>query len=70
MNNCVDFDKFNRLNEAEEWDPVHFPNHKKAYNSFIDWYDKQLNKMNKYELIDMLSFILEEIKSDSLDKIK
>ena len=70
MKNVNDFDIFNRLNEAEEWDPVHFPNHKKAYNSFIDWYDKQLNKMNKYELIDMLSFILDEIKSDSLDKIK
>lgn len=43
--------------------------HKKVYNSFIDWYDKQLRLMNKDEMIDMLKTIIDEIESDSLDKV-
>ena len=57
------------INEAEDWNPS-LKSHKDSYNSFIDWYDKQLKHMNKEELLDMLKGIITEIESDSLDKIK
>lgn len=53
----------------EEFNPS-FKSHKDTYNSFIKWYDKSLRHMDKEELVDMLTFIIEEIKSDTLDFIK
>ena len=44
--------------------------HKKVYNSFITWYDKQLRWMNRDELVDMLKTIINEIETDSLDFTK
>ena len=44
--------------------------HKDSYNSFIKWYDKQLNHLDKHELLDMLKRICSEIENDSLDTIK
>lgn len=55
--------------ESDEWNPS-LNSHKNAYNSFIKWYDKQLNHMNKEELLDMLQSIIKEIEDDSLDTIK
>ena len=55
--------------EADEWNPS-LNTHKQTYNSFIKWYDKQLNRMNKEELIDMLKSIITDIEDDSLDFIK
>ena len=55
--------------EADEWNPS-LNAHKQTYNSFIKWYDKQLNRMNKEELVDMLKNIITEIEDDSLDFIK
>ena len=57
------------INESDEWNPS-LNSHKQAYNSFIKWYDKQLNHMNKEELTDMLKSIIKEIEDDSLDTIK
>ena len=42
----------------------------KVFNSFIKWYDKQLNKMNKEELCSMLKDICGKIENDTLDFIK
>ena len=42
----------------------------KVFNSFIKWYDKQLNKMNKEELCAMLKDICSKIENDTLDFIK
>lgn len=55
--------------ESDEFNPS-FNSHKQSYNSFIKWYDKQLNHMNKEELVDMLKSIITEIEDDSLDYIK
>lgn len=55
--------------ESNEWNPS-FNQHKQAYNSFVKWYDRQLNHMNKEELIDMLKNIITDIEDDSLDIIK
>lgn len=57
------------INESKEWNPQ-FNNHKQAYNSFIKWYDKQINHMNKDELLDMLKYIISDIESDTLEPIK
>ena len=64
MQHIVDY-----LIESDEWNPS-LNSHKQAYNSFIKWYDKQLNHMNKEELLDMLKGIVKEIEDDSLDTIK
>lgn len=55
--------------ESDEFNPS-FNSHKQSYNSFVKWYDKQLNHMTKEELIDMLKSIITEIEDDSLDFIK
>jgi len=55
--------------ESNEWNPS-FNQHKQTYNSFVKWYDRQLNHMNKEELIDMLKNIITDIEDDSLDIIK
>ena len=57
------------INESDEFN-LSFPQHKKVYNSFITWYDKQLRWMNRDELIDMLKTIINEIETDSLDFAK
>ena len=59
------------LNEAQggEWDPS-FKTHKDTYNSFVKWYDKNSRYMNKYELVDMLKTIIDDIESDSLNELK
>ena len=57
------------INEVDEFNPS-FNSHKNTYNSFIKWYDKQLNHMNREELIDMLKSIITDIEDDSLDFIK
>lgn len=59
----------NYIYESDEFNPS-FNSHKKTYNSFIKWYDKQLNHMNKEELIDMLKSIIHDIEDDKLDIIK
>ena len=41
------------INEADEFN-LSLSQHKKVYNSFITWYDKQLRWMNRDELVDML----------------
>ena len=58
-----------KIYESNEWNPS-LNSHKQAYNSFIKWYDRQLNHMNKEELTDMLKSIIKEIEDDSLDVIK
>ena len=58
-----------KIYESDEWNPS-LNSHKQAYNSFIKWYDRQLNHMNKEELTDMLKSIIKEIEDDSLDVIK
>ena len=58
-----------KIYESDEFNPS-FNSHKQAYNSFIKWYDRQLNHMNKEELVDMLKTITKEIEDDSLDTIK
>ena len=45
-----------KIYESNEWNPS-LNSHKQAYNSFIKWYDRQLNHMNKEELTDMLKTI-------------
>ena len=57
------------INEADEFN-LSFSQHKKVYNSFITWYDKQLRWMNRDELVDMLKTIVNEIETDSLDFAK
>ena len=57
------------ISEANEWNPS-LKSHKDTYNSFIKWYDKQLQHMNKEELVDMLKGIITEIEQDSLTEIK
>ena len=57
------------INEADDWNPS-LKSHKDTYNSFIKWYDKQLQHMNKEELVDMLKGIITEIEQDSLTEIK
>ena len=57
------------INESDDWNPS-LKSHKDAYNSFIKWYDKQLQHMNKEELLDMLKGIITEIEGDSLTEIK
>ena len=57
------------INESDEFN-LSFNNHKKVYNSFITWYDKQLRWMNRDELVDMLKTIITEIETDSLDFAK
>lgn len=57
------------INESDDWNPS-LKSHKDSYNSFVKWYDKQLNHMNKEELIDMLKGIITEIENDSLEEIK
>ena len=57
------------INEADEFN-LSLSQHKKAYNSFITWYDKQLRWMNRDELVDMLKTIINEIETDSLDFAK
>lgn len=57
------------INETDDWNPS-LKSHKDSYNSFIKWYDKQLQHMNKEELVDMLKGIITEIEEDSLTEIK
>ena len=57
------------INEADDWNPS-LKSHKDTYNSFIKWYDKQLQHMNKEELVDMLKGIITEIEQNSLTEIK
>lgn len=57
------------INESDEFN-LSFSQHKKVYNSFITWYDKQLRWMNRDELVDMLKTIINEIETDSLDFAK
>ena len=57
------------INESDEFN-LSFSQHKKVYNSFITWYDKQLRWMNRDELVDMLKIIINEIETDSLDFAK
>ena len=57
------------INEADEFN-LSLSQHKKVYNSFITWYDKQLRWMNRDELVDMLKTIISEIEDDSLDFAK
>ena len=57
------------INEADEFN-LSLSQHKKVYNSFITWYDKQLRWMNRDELVDMLKTIISEIEDDSLDYAK
>lgn len=56
-------------NESDKWNSS-LKSHKDTYNSFIDWYDKQLKHMKKEELFDMLNNVIKKIESDSLDKMK
>ena len=56
------------INESDEFNSL--SQHKKTYNSFITWYDKQLRWMNRDELVDMLKTIINEIETDSLDFAK
>ena len=64
MKNIIDY-----VYESDDFNPS-FKSHKQAYNSFVKWYDKQLNHMNKEELIDMLKLIINDIKDDNLDILK
>lgn len=64
MKNIVD-----ALNESLEFNPS-FRSHRDTWNSFVKWYDKQLNHMNKEELVDMLKDIVRDIEADELDIIK
>lgn len=57
------------INESDEFN-LSLTQHKKVYNSFITWYDKQLRWMNRDELVDMLKTIINEIETDSLDFAK
>ena len=57
------------INESDEFN-LSLNTHKKVYNSFITWYDKQLRWMNRDELVDMLKTIVNEIETDSLDFAK
>lgn len=57
------------INESDEFN-LSLNSHKKVYNSFITWYDKQLRFMNRDELVDMLKTIINEIETDSLDFTK
>ena len=57
------------INEADEFN-LSLNTHKKVYNSFITWYDKQLRWMNRDELVDMLKTIIDDIETDSLDFAK
>lgn len=57
------------INESDEFD-LSLSKHKKVYNSFITWYDKQLRWMNRDELVDMLKTIINDIETDSLDFVK
>lgn len=57
------------INEVDEFN-LSLSQHKKVYNSFITWYDKQLRWMNRDELVDMLKTIISEIEDDSLDYAK
>lgn len=57
------------INESDEFN-LSLSQHKKVYNSFITWYDKQLRWMNRDELVDMLKTIISEIETDSLDYAK
>lgn len=57
------------INKSDEFN-LSFSQHKKVYNSFITWYDKQLRWMNRDELVDMLKTIINEIETDSLDFAK
>lgn len=57
------------INESDEFN-LSLSQHKKTYNSFITWYDKQLRWMNRDELVDMLKTIINEIETDSLDFAK
>ena len=62
-------DIITKIYESDDFNPS-FDSHKKAYNNFVKWYDRQLNHMNKEELTDMLKSIIKEIEDDSLDTIK
>ncbi len=57
------------INESDDWNPS-LKSHKESYNSFIDWYEKQLKHMSKEEIVDMLKGILTDIEDDSLKKIQ
>ena len=62
-------DLVTKIYESDEWDPAHYGSHKQAYNSFVKWYDRQLNHMNKEELLDMLNTIIQDIKDDTLNTL-
>ena len=53
----------------DDWNPS-LKSHKDTYNSFIQWYDKQLQHMNKEELVNMLKCIITDIEEDSLTEKK
>lgn len=63
------YESYKRCFEAEEWNPT-LKTHKDTYNSFIKWYDKHLNHMNKEELVDMLKTIIQDIEDDQLVSLK
>lgn len=64
MKNLTDF-----IIEADEFN-LSLSQHKRIYNSFITWYDKQLRWMNRDEIVDMLKTIINDIETDSLDFAK
>ena len=57
------------IDEDDDWNPS-LKSHKDTYNSFIQWYDKQLQHMNKEELVNMLKCIITDIEEDSLTEKK
>ena len=59
----------NSIDDCDDWNPS-LKSHKDTYNSFIQWYDKQLQHMNKEELVNMLKCIITDIEEDSLTEKK
>ena len=57
------------IDDCDDWNPS-IKSHKDTYNSFIQWYDTQLQHMNKEELVNMLKCIITDIEEDSLTEKK
>lgn len=53
---------------GDNWDP-NIGCHKKAYNDLLKWYDKNLNRMNKDELIDCLKNAVRLWENDDFDNL-
>lgn len=53
---------------GDNWDP-NIGCHKKAYNDLLKWYDKNIYKMTKEELIDCLKNAVKMWENDDFDNL-